>query len=438
MVNLDRARARVALGTMIIAMATSVLPAHAASPNRPSDVVMSKEFRLAVQQAQATIAAGDLAGGGAQAAALMPVSPLEKYAAAGLRMEVASRKSDAQGQRKALTDMLESKAVPPGEEPRLRYLAGYYSFIVGNYEDATAQLDYAKQLGYDPIEATMLRADSNFRKWKKPADGQYIQQGLGYLEQAIERQNAAGKPIPATWFDRAAAFSYKLPDWQGVAKWYQRKLTLYPSPQNWRTGLANYLSAPGMDPQVQLDLYRLQAATGAMASERDYQAYATLAANNGYEAEAKAIIEAGRANGKLPATDAVTVALLKKATPKVKKFIAALPAAEKKAASAANGEPALSVGDAYFSLGQYPQASAQYRLALSKGGVDAARVNTRLGVALARSGDLAGGRAALAQVTGNWANDAAFWNVWLEQQAKVAAAPATTAAPAPAAGAPAS
>src|SRR3546814_14239563 len=79
----------------------------------------------------------------------------------------------------------------------------------------------------------------------------------------------------------------------------------------------------------------------------------------------------------------------------------------------------MAVGDTYFSLGQFPQAVEQYRLALSKGGVDAGKANARLGVALARSGDLAGAKAALGQVTtGNWANVAGFWSVWVDQQSR--------------------
>ncbi len=80
----------------------------------------------------------------------------------------------------------------------------------------------------------------------------------------------------------------------------------------------------------------------------------------------------------------------------------------------------MAVGDSYYSLAQYPQAVTQYRLALSKGGVDADRVNTRLGIALARSGDLPGGKAALTQVGGNWSNTARFWTVWTDQQAQPA------------------
>ena len=176
-----------------------------------------------------------------------------------------------------------------------------------------------------------------------------------------------------------------------------------------------------MDTQLQLDLYRLQAANGAMASERDYQAYAQLAEKAGYPAETKAIIEAGRKVGKLTPTQAATSQLLKTVTPKVTKALAALPAQAKKAEAASTGKDAASVGDDYFSLAQYPQAVEQYRLALSKGGVDADRTNARLGVALARSGDMDGAKAALAQVGGNWANVAGFWQIWVDHQSRKSA-----------------
>ncbi len=109
-------------------------------------------------------------------------------------------------------------------------------------------------------------------------------------------------------------------------------------------------------------------------------------------------------------------------TPKATKEIAGLPALAKKAASASTGKDALALGDSYVSLGQFPQAVEQYRLALTKGGVDAGRVNARLGMALARSGDLASAQTALSQAgNGDWGNVAGFWSVWIDQQSKKAA-----------------
>lgn len=400
----------------VIAAAT---PAMAKKQSASGPVVqMSESFRASAHAADAAIKAGDAASAQARIAALMPSSDFEAYVAAGLRFEAAVLRQDYQAQRIALTDMFKTSSVPKKDAPRLRYIAGYLSYVVGNNADALAQLDYAKTLGYDGIDATLLRADIYLRK-NKPKEAR------PYVQEALARQRASGQPIPAAWYDRAISMAYAAGDWSEVGSLYRERLSLYGSAGEWRSALANYLTAPGMDSQVQLDLYRLQAANGAMASERDYQAYAQFAEKAGNHAEAKAIIEAGRAAGKLTSTQAATATLMKSVTPKAAKQIAALPAAAKKAASAKDGSAALAVGDDYFSLSQFPQAVAQYRLALSKGGVDQGRANTRLGIALARSGDLPGGKAALAQVSGNWANVAGFWTVWIDQQSrKVAERPA--------------
>jgi TolA-binding protein len=57
-------------------------------------------------------------------------------------------------------------------------------------------------------------------------------------------------------------------------------------------------------------------------------------------------------------------------------------------------------GDAYFGYGEYTKAAEMYRLALSKGGVDAATANLRLGASLMRGGDKAAAKAAFEAVQG--------------------------------------
>ena len=391
----------------------AVSPAEAAKKPVPSGPVieMAPAFRDAAQAADSAIKARDIATAQAQISGLMPTSDFEAYVAASLRFELAVLKRDFQAQRVALTDMFKTTSVAKKDAPRLRYVAGYLSYVVGNNDDALAQLDYAKTLGYDGVDATMLRADIALRRNK-------VRDARPYVQQAIASQRAAGQPVPAAWYDRAISLAYAAGDWSDVASLYRERLSHYDSAGEWRSALANYLTAPGMDSQVQLDLYRLQAANGAMASERDYQAYAQLAEKAGNYAEAKAIIEAGRSAGKLTQTQAATAALMKSVTPKAAKQIAALPAAGKKAAAAKDGSAALAVADDYFSLSQFPQAVEYYRLALSKGGVDQGKANARLGIALARSGDLAGAKAALAQASGNWTNVAGFWSVWVDQQGR--------------------
>jgi tetratricopeptide (TPR) repeat protein len=400
-----------AIALPLIALAVVTGPA-AAAKKKDGGIAMEDAFRTQARNAQAVIASGDIGAANAAVVALMPSNDLEKYVAAGLRMEVASRRGDPQAQRKALTDMLESKSVPERDIPYLRFLAGYYSYYLGEFDDAIAQVNYARQLGYRSIDSTILLADATLKKGKRA-------EGMAIVNDAFAQQRSEGAQIPAPWFDKAAAFSYQLGNWPDVARWYREKLAAYPGAANWRSALVNVMANPNLDAQLKLDLYRLQAATGAMASERDYQAYAAAASGNGYNSEAKAIIESGRSSGKLAPTETVTAALLKATTPKAAKDLAALPALASKAAKAPSGVAAQDAGDAYFAVGQYPRAVEEYRLALTKGGVDAGRVNTRLGVALARSGDLPGARSTLSQVNGGaWADIAHFWAVWVDQQAQ--------------------
>src|SRR3546814_11180517 len=103
--------------------------------------------------------------------------------------------------------------------------------------DAIAQLTYARQLGYAGPQVTLLLADANIRLKKNS-------EGLALVSEAMKQQRAAGGSIGQTWYDRAAAISYALKDWRGVAGWYRRKLAEYPPPENWRRAIRKYMTNP--------------------------------------------------------------------------------------------------------------------------------------------------------------------------------------------------
>ncbi|MET0369927.1 MAG: hypothetical protein ABW039_00970 [Sphingobium sp.] len=396
-------------GALVATLLALGVPSLAASPADQGVIAMSDGFRAGVVSARAALTAGQWASASAQIAALMPANDFEAYTASGLRFELAVVQRDVRAQRVAVNAMLKTASVPASDAPRLHFLAAYFAYVLGDYDDTLRQLGQAKALGYDATDATLLTADTYLRK-NKPKDAR------PFVANALARQRAAGQAIAPAWYDRAISLAYLSGDWKELGALYRERLSLYPSTGDWRSALVNSLAAPGLDTQGQLDLYRLQAANGAMASERDYLAYSALAEKAGYSAEAKAVIEAGRAAGKLTPTQTTSSQLLKTVTPKATKEIAALPAAGKKADAARGGGAAMAVADSHFSLGQFAQAAAYYRMALDKGGIDTDRAHSRLGVALARSGDLPGARAELDQAGGNWQGVAGFWTVWVDQQ----------------------
>lgn len=369
---------------------------------------LGKDFRAAARSAQAALDLGDVATANAQIGSLngMATTSAEKYAASALAMQLAAKRADLQAQRRAVTAMLDSGGAPLAELPYLRFLAGYLSYTLNQWADSIAQLSYARQLGFQDPRLLLLLADANIRVGKLP-------EGTALLNEAMVQQRAVGGTIDPAWYDRAAAIAYKQKDWPGLAGWYAQKLASYPSPGNWRSAVSNYLDNPALTPAMKLDLYRLLSASGALASERDYHAYAAAAAQNGQHGEVKAVIDAGRASGKLLSKDAATAGIYKTANARAAKDKAALAARAAKAGGAAEA------ADGYLALGDHSRAAELYRKALTEAPGDPGQVNTRLGIALARAGDAEGARQVLSAVTGPWRDIAQFWLVWAGQSGVV-------------------
>lgn len=389
----------------IVAMAGVGVAAHAAP------YTMDDGFRASVEEVKASLAQGDTTGAQQRAQSLVSSArePLEKYAAGELMLQAAAARGDLRTQRAALNTILESGQTPASETARLRAVAGTLSAMLGDRKDAIAQIDYANGQGYSSVTSQLALADAKFQR-NDPAGGQKA------LDEAFALRTAEQKPIDPSWYDRAIALGYKAKRSDLVARWTEAKLATYPSAPNWRSGLVNYLNSASPGPDQSLDLYRLMAATDAIASERDWQAYSDLAAQKGSAAEAKAALDTGVTAGDLSAADPATAKALAALKPKAAKALAEIPVLTKKATT---GPAALTAADAQFAAAAFPAAADLYHTALAKGGIDSDRANTRFGIALARSGDLTGAKAALAAVApdGPWGTVAGFWSVWVDRKA---------------------
>ena len=193
----------------------------------------------------------------------------------------------------------------------------------------------------------------------------------------------------------------------------------YPKPKNWDAAIYALRSGQKADDQLELDTYRLQRSVGAMTSEGQFLDYAQTAQLRGLPAEARRVLNEGVAAKKIDATKPNYLELARMVpAAKVAADRASLPASERQARTSPNGKLANATADGYLANGDYAKAAELYRLALAKGGVDAARANTRLGIALANSGDKAGATSAFKTIeTGPRVTLAQYWLVWLDQRA---------------------
>ncbi len=403
--SLALAAALVSAAVAIPAVAKEKPAAAAASPLND----LSKEFRTAAQGVQKSLQAKDYAAANAAlpAAEAAATKPADKYYAGLFRYQIGGGLKDEKSQTAGVQAMLDSGLAPPEQAGALNMHLGREAYFAKDYAKAATYLAEAIRLGKAAPETYILAADVNFKQKQYPA-------GLAYAEQAIAAQKATGQPVSEDWYNRGlgAAYNAKLP--AETVKWSSMLVRAYPTATNWRSALVLYRDSKPLDPQITLDVYRLMRATKSIAGERDYYDYAAIASERGLPGEAKAVVDLAVASDAKLATSKNLAEIRAAATPKIAADLASLPASEKAATAAPTGRGAMNTADAYLSYGQDAKAIPLYRLALQKGGIDVDAANTRLGIALARTGDKEGARAAFSTVKGVRAESAGLWTIFLD------------------------
>lgn len=375
------------------------------------DFKLTKEVRNIVAEAQTQMAAGDNAGAIAKLNTALPLSKTadDRFIIGNVMIDAASKANDQGNQRRGVDIMIESGAITGAELGKFQFFAGRFSYAAGEYDKALTQLNAAKASGYQDQQLTILIADASL-KANKP-------EGLAMLRQAVETEVAAGRKPDEAWIRRGLSEAYKGKQPDQIAWWAQASIKHYPTPQNWRNALLIYRDGAKLDPQADLDMLRLMRATKALSGERDFFEYANTANERGLPGEAKAVIDEGRAAGAIGSDTAAVKEIYTIASGKVKADQASLAAGEKAAATAKDGKAAASTADAYLGYKNYTKAAELYALALTKGGVDANQVNTRLGIALALAGQKPAAKEALAKVTGPRTGVADYWELYIDQTA---------------------
>ena len=373
---------------------------------------LSKEFRLAFVAADAAVkanAADALAK--VQAAEAVAKEADEKYIASSLRLNLGQATKDSKLQYDGVVGMVESGVAAAADAPKLNFAAGQLAYQASNFEAAKRYIGEAIRLGIEDANARLLVAEANFKT-------NTTAEGLNALRAAIDAETAAGRKAPVEWYGRGAGMAYRAKLNAETAQWTRLQVAAYPTPENWRSALVIYRDGTKLDNQTLLDLFRLMHDTKALAGERDFFEYASLATLVALPGEARSVIEEGFASGAVNKTSRAVNERLVDAKARIPADRASVSTDEKRAATAADGRLAANTGSAYLAYGDYAKAIDLFRLAQKKGGIDADTVQMRLGIALARLGQKDAAREALKSVTGAERKElASFWLLWLDQQA---------------------
>jgi hypothetical protein len=408
-----------ALGLALALGATATIgtqPAVAAMEKKakPASFNLSKGVREAVAAAQTALAANDTATAGAKLAEAKAAAstPDDNYVIGSLNYDLGRKTNNNAQQLEGIDAMLASGKVDAAQQPNFYLAQGQLAYQAKQMAKAEQAIGQAVQLGVaDPNAYALLVEAKNANG--KPAEA------VETLEGAVAKQKAAGQAVPSEWYGRGLSIALKAKPKDAptqaklaaaTSRLAQSWIEAYPTKTNWRDTLIIYRDLNKIEPDQELDLMRLMRTAGALNGERDYMDY-VQATYLKFPAEAKAVLEEGSTAGFVN---------LKAGTGKelydlVKGKIAADKASLSK--SAATGRAALGAGDAYLGYGEWANAIEMYRMALSKGGVDANVVNTRLGMALARSGQKDAAKQAFSQVTGPRAGLAKYWTIYLDKSA---------------------
>ncbi|NIJ08291.1 tetratricopeptide (TPR) repeat protein [Sphingomonas vulcanisoli] len=245
---------------------------------------------------------------------------------------------------------------------------------------------------------------------------------LQFLNEAIDKANAAGKPVPNEWYGQGFNIAYQVksssPDYAAVRQQasglIKKWVVAVPKGDVWHDAMIFFMEGAVGDNDYKIDANRLLLASGGLHNANEYLEYAELVYLR-FPGEAKAVLDAGVKKGLVNfATNRNASEINQIATTKMPADKASLAASDKSARAAATGKAALSTADAYLGYGEYAKALDLYNVALQKGGVDANVVNTRIGIALYKSGDAAGAKAAFAKVTGQRKDLADLWAILID------------------------
>ena len=406
---------RIALGVALVLGGASVVataPAIAQNQAPQREFKLSKEERAAFQPVQEAVNAKNWSA----AAAALPAAQAAargadaRYVVGRFQLEVGLGLNNVQMQAQGIDTLIASGGVPAADLPMLYRNQGALAHTAGQRQKAAdAFAKYVELMPNDPeglLKLAQTRADE-----RKTAEA------IQLVQRAIAVRTAAGQAADESWYKYALKLAFDAKQPAQSAELARTLVAAYPTRENWRDALLIYRDLGGLDDAAKLDLLRLMRASNALAGERDWFDLAFDLNKAGLPAEANAVLEEAGAQKMVDLSKPTFRDLFRATGARLSGDRASLAGEATKANAAAAGTLALKIADAYAGYKDYAKAVPLYRAALQKGSVDPNTVNTRLGIALAQSGDRAGAEAAFRAVTGPRAELAKFWMAWLARRA---------------------
>jgi tetratricopeptide (TPR) repeat protein len=219
-------------------------------------------------------------------------TPYENYILDRMRASAAAGAGDDATATKSFEAALTSGRLQTGEKLQILEAVANVSYRAKDYAKAIEWSQRYFKEGGSSEQMNNLQASAHY------LSGDYA--GLVKdMQQKVQAVESSVPIVDETTLRMLAASYAKLGDDAGYMGTLEKLLIHHPKKDYWAEMLARIQTKPSFSDRLTLDVYRLRIVTGTLNEPAQYLELAELALQDGLPAEAKKVVEAGYAAGKL-------------------------------------------------------------------------------------------------------------------------------------------
>ena len=353
----------------------------------------------------------------------------DRYEAGILAINIGAPLKDLAFQEQGIDLLIGSATTPVDLKKEYTFRKGAIAYDGKRFTDAEKYMIDAYNIGYRANNIEYLLSNAMSQQ-NKDTDA------IAWIGKAIESSKAAGA-VSKAYVIRAANLSAKMKNYTAASNFYKELVITENNPDYWHDALAFFDRSRDFNPEESLDIMRLMRATNGLRFQQEYAAYLDSLSYVGvrYPAEAVSVLDEGFDKGVISRNNVTFSERYNEAKGRLAEDTRTLPGTI--APAKASPKPMLSslTADSFFSHKDYKTAKDLYESALGKGAVldkdggdQTDRTRFRLAMSKAMLGDYAGAKADFAMMNNpNRKAIAEYWNMYIDQLSKPAAAPVAAA-----------
>ena len=351
----------------------------------------------------------------------------DRYEAGILAINIGAPLKDLAFQEQGIDLLIGSATTPVDLKKEYTFRKGAIAYDGKRFADAEKYMIEAYNIGYRANNIEFLISNAMSQQ-NKDTDA------IAWIGKAIESSKAAGA-VSKAYVIRAANLSAKMKNYTAASNFYKELVITENNPDYWHDALAFFDRSRDFNPEESLDILRLMRATNGLRFQQEYAAYLDSLSYIGvrYPAEAVSVLDEGFDKGVISRNNVTFSERYNEAKSRLAEDTRTLPGTIAPAKASSKPMLASLTADSFFSHKDYKTAKDLYESALSKGAVldkdggdQTDRTRFRLAMSKAMLGDYAGAKADFAMINNpNRKAIAEYWNMYIDQLSKPAAAPAT-------------